>query len=1105
MPVTTPRPSKRKHADGEPSTGKKTKEERRAEKRAKRDGESTPTQSPNPKSKSKTKSQSEQPVAVPTTPETEFKLVRARTSISLPPRFAGDPRRGVEEILDNLVMRYVPSLRGVLLSHKNHKFASDVAIMYAEGPYPTTRVEFDAGVWAPEVGMRITGRISLHATDHIGLLVHRTFNASIDRAHIPGDGEWEYVHGPVANDPEINNEERQGDEESGRWVNSQTGETLGGESGLVEFTVIGYTIANQMLSLHGSLQPDPFDPEYYTNRQTTARLPEPTQTEGDRIEEGSDDEVEVEEEELAAPRGTKRRVVNVLSAAPKPTETESAPVKKKQKKGAVKGEASVAVLEAAANTAEQEDKKKRKKKKAVPENGTTMAAGAVKPAVSYAAVVAKGTSASSHHDPDSPSHGSPERTSPKGKARDSRVNFADSPAPNERTALLRQQRSPSSGSHGSDEEQGDAYEEAEDRGFVTRAKRALGFGKGENDTLPLYAEDGRTQRRIRLSSGLGALLGLIIIAILIAGALLVRSGDHATGPSPSPPTPAYPMPSGGTSGPRNPAYLIKAEHGAVASEARVCSQIGVDVLKDGGNAIDAAIASNLCVGTVNPFSAGIGGGGFMVIRIPPSSPEKSSTVHTIDFRETAPAGSNSSMFAKSPLLSKFGGLSVAVPGEIRGLQAAHSQFGRLPWSRLFEPSIQLANGGWEVTAELDRRIRVFGKGWMENDKDWSPVFAPGGTLLKQGDWIKRENFSYTLSSIASEGADAFYKGPIASSLISKVQATGGIMTLEDLESYKVVEKPALKSTYQGRHIYTTHAPSSGPVLIHVLNALERFGSGPNVHDQVAMQKEGGLWWHRVIEALKFGSAARTRLGDPAFGNNHKLMAEIPTKEFGNNVSSRITDDTTHTPDYYNPVYDVQIDHGTTHTSAADADGFAIALTSSVNLIWGSRVMDPATGVIFNDVMDDFSTPGYEFTRLPNAFGLWPSPWNYPEAGKRQVSSMAPTIMEYPSGDFYLTLGGSGGSRIFGAIAQAIVNLDRGMNISGAVEAPRVHDQLFPTLVSIESGFGHKEIDALKQRGHNTSVFDINLGVAEIQAVTQDMDGQFFAASDSRKNGVAAGW
>ncbi|KEP49662.1 Rpb7p/Rpc25p/MJ0397 family SHS2 protein [Rhizoctonia solani 123E] len=357
MSVVTPRPSKRKHADGERSTGKKTKEERRVEKRAKREAEVSPVR---PKTTTKPKSKSK--ATLPSTSGAEFKVVRARTSISLPPRFAEDARRGVEEILDNLVMRYVPSLRGVLLSHKDHKFASNVAIMFAEGPYPTTQVEFDAGVWAPEVGMRITGRISLHATDHIGLLIHRTFNASIDRAHIPGDGEWEYVHGPVANDPEINSEERQEDEESGRWINSQTGETLGGESGLVEFTVIGYTIANQMLSLHGSLQPDPFAPEHYTARQATIQPSEPAKTDDAQVEERSEDEIEVEAEELAAPRGTKRRVVNDLPVAPEP---ETAPAKKKRKKGVVEGVASVAVLEAAATTAEQETKKKRKKKKAV--------------------------------------------------------------------------------------------------------------------------------------------------------------------------------------------------------------------------------------------------------------------------------------------------------------------------------------------------------------------------------------------------------------------------------------------------------------------------------------------------------------------------------------------------------------------------------------------------------------------------------------------------------------------------------------------------------------------------------------------------------------------
>ncbi|CAE7066023.1 unnamed protein product [Rhizoctonia solani] len=356
MAVSPPRPSKRKHADGERSAGKKTKEERRAEKRAKLEAQASvsPVQPTRTKSKSKPE---------PALPSTDFKLVRARTNISLPPKFAGDARRGVEEILDNLVMRYVPSLRGVLLSHKDHKFASDVATMYAEGPYPTTRIEFNAGVWAPEVGMRIIGRISLHATDHIGLLIHRTFNASIDRAHIPGDGEWEYVHGPLENDPEINMEEREGDEEKGRWINSRTGETLGGESGLVEFTVIGYTIANQMLSLHGSLQPDPFAPEHYTARQTTVQPPESAQPDDAPIEE-SEDDIEVEQEELAAPRGTKRRVVNDIPVTPEP----EAPARKKKKKGVVKGEATVAVLEAAATT-EQETKKKRKKKKAAVENG----------------------------------------------------------------------------------------------------------------------------------------------------------------------------------------------------------------------------------------------------------------------------------------------------------------------------------------------------------------------------------------------------------------------------------------------------------------------------------------------------------------------------------------------------------------------------------------------------------------------------------------------------------------------------------------------------------------------------------------------------------------
>ncbi|KAG8684234.1 hypothetical protein FRC09_015525 [Ceratobasidium sp. 395] len=382
MTTATHRASKRKHADGEKDVEasgsvKKSKEERRAEKRAKREATESPT-----RRKAKANGVSSQIILddnTSTTPGTDFKLVRARTNISVPPRFVGDTRRGVEEILDNLVMRlklrsqhvlvlgrYVPSLRGVLLSHRNLTFVQDVTIIYAEGPFPTTTVEFDAGVWAPEVGMRITGRISLHATDHIGLLVHRTFNASIDRTHIPDNGEWEYVHGPVANDPELGAEDAQADEKSGRWVHTQTGETLGGESELVEFTIIGYTVANQMLSLHGSLQPNPFAPEHYSAKQSLQPVeaeetePEPEITNG-RAQENSEDEMEVVEEEVAVPRGKRRKVVDVVPAAP---ETETAPAKKKKKtKGIANGEATVVAAEAAATVVEGEEKKKRKKKK----------------------------------------------------------------------------------------------------------------------------------------------------------------------------------------------------------------------------------------------------------------------------------------------------------------------------------------------------------------------------------------------------------------------------------------------------------------------------------------------------------------------------------------------------------------------------------------------------------------------------------------------------------------------------------------------------------------------------------------------------------------------
>ncbi|KAI6026195.1 nucleophile aminohydrolase [Pisolithus microcarpus] len=522
---------------------------------------------------------------------------------------------------------------------------------------------------------------------------------------------------------------------------------------------------------------------------------------------------------------------------------------------------------------------------------------------------------------------------------------------------------------------------------------------------------------------------------------------------------------------RNPAYLIIAEHGAVASENKRCSDVGVELMKDGGNAVDAAIGAAFCIGVVNMFSSGIGGGGFMTVRIPPRAPNASSEVYVVDFRETAPGFSNTTMFSGNPLSAKFGGLSVAVPGEIRGFEEAHRRWGSLPWNRLIQPSVDLAKQ-WTVDAELARRIQTYSRLMLEKD-DWRTIFAPNGKPLVEGQTIRRASYARTLSILASDGPDAFYKGPIADALVRKIQETGGIMTHADLEDYAVKVERALLGTYRDKKVYTSKAPTSGPVLLHMLNLIERF--------DLAREGRTGLNVHRIVEAQKLRDLRvhRTRIGDPAFAlNNSILVAEMPTKEFADLIAVNLTDDHTHSVEYYNPEFDIVTDHGTSHTSAIDNQGMAVSLTTTVNLVFGSLVLDPETGIILNDEMDDFSTPGF-----PNKFGLWPSPYNYPEPGKRPLSSIAPTIMEHGDGSFYLAVGGSGGSRIFPSIFQAILNLDWGLDVSEAIEYGRVHDQ---------------------DRGHNVTVKPISRVAAVVQAVLQK-DGVIFAASDSRKNGIAAGY
>ncbi|KAH8823211.1 nucleophile aminohydrolase [Flagelloscypha sp. PMI_526] len=545
------------------------------------------------------------------------------------------------------------------------------------------------------------------------------------------------------------------------------------------------------------------------------------------------------------------------------------------------------------------------------------------------------------------------------------------------------------------------------------------------------------------------------------------------------------------SGTFNPAYLIKARHGAVATENRRCSDIGVEIMRKGGNAVDSAIAATFCIGVVHSFSSGIGGGGFMVVRVPNALPGVPAEVTSLNFRETSPGLSNSSMYVEHPSKSTLGGLAVGTPGEVKGLYEAWVRWGKLPWQDLVYPSATLAQG-WTVDVELARRLLQY-EALILNIPEWKIIFAPEGRVLNHGETIRLTNLSNTLLEIAQQGPRAFYSGPIAASIVKTVQKAGGILTLEDLSEYKVTASPALIGTYRGRKIYTTDAPSCGAPLLHMLNIAEQY----------QFEDRDGLAVHRLVEALKYGFASRSKIGDIPYLNSSDVetILHIPSKSFAVEIVANLTDDATHPPEYYNPLFDVPVNHGTSHVSAADESGMAVALTSSVNSDFGAFVMDPATGIMLNNEQGDFSVP-----EAPNIFGLRPSPLNYPEPGKQPLSSMSPLLVDNNDGTFFGAFGGSGGSRIFGSVFQVLLNVvEWGMDVSAAIEYARVHDQLYPLGVTVEDTLPTGAIHGLLDRGHNVTIADINCGTAAVNAVIHHKSGIFHAASDSRKNGIASGY
>ncbi|CAO3597520.1 unnamed protein product [Absidia cylindrospora] len=531
--------------------------------------------------------------------------------------------------------------------------------------------------------------------------------------------------------------------------------------------------------------------------------------------------------------------------------------------------------------------------------------------------------------------------------------------------------------------------------------------------------------------------------------------------------------------------LANGTHGAVAVETQECSDVGVEVLRQGGNAVDSAIASALCIGVMSNFATGIGGGGFMLIRSPNGEYE------FIDYRETAPQASDKDMYSDDPLLAQRGGLAIGIPGEIRGFELAHKRHGVLPWAQLFSPAIKIAREGFTTNDYLHEKL-MRAESWLLEDDKFSKIYAPTGTIAKPGDIIKRPTLANTLEIIAQEGPDAFYTGRIAESIIETVHAAGGIMTLDDLRDYEPIIRPTISTYYHGKKITTCTAPTSGPILVSILNILERYP----LHALGRI----GVNVHRLVESMKFGYAFRTEFGDPQFTHLEDRYQEITTKEWADKARANISDTETHSPLYYQPKYDHIDTHGTMHLSVVDENDGVVTLTSTVNLLFGSRVMDPVTGIILNDEMDDFSIPG-----IPNDFGLYPAVYNYVEPGKRPLSSITPTIVE-SDGKFDLALGGSGGSQIITATLNVLLNvLDYDMDLYEAVEEPRVHHQLMPNRVGLENGFSSELVEALESRHHEVYDLTRNSTISAVQAVRRLPDGTVQAASDPRKFGLASAY
>jgi gamma-glutamyltranspeptidase/glutathione hydrolase len=500
-----------------------------------------------------------------------------------------------------------------------------------------------------------------------------------------------------------------------------------------------------------------------------------------------------------------------------------------------------------------------------------------------------------------------------------------------------------------------------------------------------------------------------------------------------------------------------AEHGMVVAQEKIAARIGADILRQGGNAVDAAVATGFAMAVTYPRAGNIGGGGFMVIHLADRGEDVA-----IDYREAAPLATTRSIFLGpdgKPDASKSldSALGIGVPGTVAGLALARENYGsgKFTLAQLLKPAIDLARDGFMIADDMaDTLPEAYAKRlarWPSSAKIFS---RPDGTSLRDGDRLVQPDLAATLTAIAEQGSRGFYEGPVAEKLVRAVRDAGGIMTLEDLRVYQPVTRVPVRGNYRGYDIVSMPLPSSGgTVLLESLNILEGY--------PLSEMKQGSpASLHLLIEAMKRAYADRARyLGDPAFVNAPTNILEA--KDYAAKLRAGINADRATPAAEVTSALPPREGSNTTHYSIVDSHGNAVSNTYTLNFPYGVGMIAEGTGVLLNNEMDDFTAaPG-----ASNAFGLVGYEPNLPGPGKRPLSSMSPTIV-LKDGKPVLLTGSPGGSRIISAVLQVIVDvLDYHMDVAAAVAAPRLHNQWLPDVVRVERGFADDTLAALKAKGH----------------------------------------